>query len=163
MMPNMTGIELARALRADPETVNLPVILLSARAGEDATIEGLDAGSDVYLTKPFTAQELLARVRSHLKLAHARREWAAELQLANRELDAFSYSVAHDLRGPLRAIDGFIAMLQEDDAERLDEQGLHRLQVGSAASRGWTECRGGPAPGTDRSRESAAQRLHIHL
>jgi signal transduction histidine kinase len=129
MMPRMTGIELAQALRADPETVNLPVILLSARAGEEAAIEGLDAGSDDYLTKPFTAQELLGRVRSHLKLAQARGQWATALERANRELDAFSYSVAHDLRAPLRAIEGFSAMLQEDDAERLDEQGRRRLQI----------------------------------
>jgi signal transduction histidine kinase len=129
MMPRMTGIELVQALRGDPDTVNLPVILLSARAGEEATIEGLDAGSDDYLTKPFAAQELLARVRSHLNLAQARRQWASKLELANRELDAFSYSVAHDLRGPLRVIDGFSEMLLEDDAERLDERARHRLGV----------------------------------
>ena len=88
MMPHMTGLELVQALRADPSTVAIPIILLSARAGEEATVEGLDSGSDDYLTKPFTAQELLARVRSHVKLAQARRQWTTELELANRELDA---------------------------------------------------------------------------
>ena len=54
-------------MRADPLLRDLPVILLSARAGEEARVEGLDAGADDYLVKPFTARELLARVRSNLE------------------------------------------------------------------------------------------------
>src|SRR6266478_5602713 len=78
MMPGLDGFGLLRALRADARTRTLPVILLSARAGEEAAIEGLDAGADDYLAKPFSAQELLARVRTHLELARVRREWANE-------------------------------------------------------------------------------------
>ena len=129
MMPRMHGIELVQALRGDPDTVNLPIILLSARAGGEAAIEGLDAGSDDYLTKPFTAQELLARVRAHLRLAQMRRSWAAELEAANRELDAFSYSVAHDLRAPLRAIDGFSQMIVDEDAANLSVEGRRSLGI----------------------------------
>jgi signal transduction histidine kinase len=128
MMPRMTGIELVQALRADPAAV-VPVILLSARAGEEATIEGLECGADDYLTKPFTAGELLARVRAHLQLAQARRKWTAELEHANRELDAFSYSVAHDLRGPLRSIDGFSQMLVQEHAATLGDTGRRHLQI----------------------------------
>ena len=106
-------------MRSDPATVAIPIILLSARAGEEASAEGLDAGSDDYLTKPFTAHELRVRVRSHLQLAQARRKWISDLELANRELDAFSYSVAHDLRGPLRTIDGFSQLLQDENAGQL--------------------------------------------
>jgi signal transduction histidine kinase len=129
MMPRMSGIELVQAIRADPATVSIPVILLSARAGEEATGLGLEAGSDDYLIKPFTARELRARVRSHLQLSLARRQWGAELQLANRELDAFSYSVAHDLRGPLRAIDGFSALLLQDHAAQLSDDGRRLLDI----------------------------------
>jgi signal transduction histidine kinase len=129
MMPRMTGIELVTALRRDQDTVNLPVILLSARAGGESAFEGLDAGSDDYLTKPFTKEELFARVASHLKLSRMRRQWANELEFANRELEAFSYSVAHDLRAPLRVIDGFSLMLLEDDADRLGEEGRRRLGI----------------------------------
>jgi signal transduction histidine kinase len=135
MMPNMNGMELVRALRADPQTLGVPVILLSARAGEEATIEGLEAGSDDYLTKPFTAAELLARVRSHVALAAARRKWANDLENANRDLEAFSTSVAHDLRAPLRVIEGFGLMLAEENAEQLDMEGRRRLDVMRGSAR----------------------------
>lgn len=76
MMPRLDGFGLLRALRADPELRNIPVILLSARAGEESRVEGLDAGADDYLIKPFSARELLARVRSHLAMEKTRREMA---------------------------------------------------------------------------------------
>ena len=84
MMPNLDGIGLVRALRADPAVTAVPVILLSARAGEEAKIEGLDTGADDYLVKPFSSGELLARVRSQLTLSHAREQLARERE-ASRE------------------------------------------------------------------------------
>jgi PAS domain S-box-containing protein len=78
MMPVMDGFALLRALRQDRALRELPVIMLSARAGEEAQIEGLDAGADDYLAKPFSARELLARVRTNLDLARQRREANAE-------------------------------------------------------------------------------------
>jgi PAS domain S-box-containing protein len=72
MMPKMDGFELLRSLRSDPKTQEIPIILLSARAGEESRIEGLAAGADDYLIKPFSARELLARVESSLKLAKLR-------------------------------------------------------------------------------------------
>ncbi|MGY1741509.1 MULTISPECIES: SpoIIE family protein phosphatase [unclassified Blastococcus] len=74
MMPELDGMELLAALRADPRTSRVPVLLLSARAGEEAAVEGLAAGADDYLVKPFAAAELLARVRAHVHLGRARRE-----------------------------------------------------------------------------------------
>ncbi|WNV75768.1 SpoIIE family protein phosphatase [Geodermatophilus sp. DSM 44513] len=78
MMPELDGMGLLAALRAEPRTARVPVVLLSARAGEEAAVEGLAAGADDYLVKPFSAQELLARVSAHLQLGRARR--AAEEQ-----------------------------------------------------------------------------------
>jgi len=129
MMPRMTGMELVRALRTDAATADVPIVLLSARAGQESTVEGLDAGCDDYLIKPFTAQELLARVRAHVRLAQARRKFTAELESANRELDAFNYSVAHDLRGPLRSVEGFSEMLLKENADELNDEGRRRLEV----------------------------------
>jgi PAS domain S-box-containing protein len=74
MMPRLDGFGLLKALREDPGTASTPIIMLSARAGEEARVEGLQAGADDYLTKPFSARELLARVGGTLALARARRE-----------------------------------------------------------------------------------------
>jgi len=78
MMPRMDGFELMRNLRADPSTAAIPVIMLSARAGEEAESEGLEAGADDYLVKPFTARELMARVGSHIAMHQLRIELTAK-------------------------------------------------------------------------------------
>ena len=77
-----------RALRADAVTRDLPVILLSARAGEEARVEGLEAGADDYLVKPFSARELVARVGGALRLAHLRRETDAALRASEERFRA---------------------------------------------------------------------------
>ncbi|MGV3571018.1 MAG: ATP-binding protein [Ramlibacter sp.] len=80
MMPVLDGFGLLRAVRADPALSDLPVVMLSARAGEEARVGGLEAGADDYLVKPFSARELVARVRSNLDLARVRREAQAVLR-----------------------------------------------------------------------------------
>jgi len=72
MMPELDGFGLLAQLRSDPATSQLPVIMLSARAGEEAAVEGLAAGADDYLVKPFSSRELIARVRANLDLADMR-------------------------------------------------------------------------------------------
>jgi signal transduction histidine kinase len=74
MMPELDGFGLLKRLRADERTRTIPILLLSARAGEEARIEGLAAGADDYLVKPFSARELLARVSAHLATAQLRRD-----------------------------------------------------------------------------------------
>jgi signal transduction histidine kinase len=86
MMPEMDGFALLAALRQNPATRLIPVIILSARAGEEARIEGLDAGADDYLTKPFTARELLARVEAQLKMARLRKEAGEQEAALTREI-----------------------------------------------------------------------------
>ncbi|MXG30002.1 SpoIIE family protein phosphatase [Streptomyces sp. YIM 132580] len=72
MMPGLDGLRLVAALREDSRTATVPVLLLSARAGQEASIEGFDAGADDYLVKPFAATELLARVRAVVAMARLR-------------------------------------------------------------------------------------------
>lgn len=86
MMPQLDGFQLLRALRSAPGASTIPVILLSARAGEEARSEGIEAGADDYLVKPFSARELLARVGGNLKLARVRRGAAEALQKSEERL-----------------------------------------------------------------------------
>ncbi|WDT78914.1 MAG: response regulator [Candidatus Manganitrophus sp.] len=125
MMPGMNGFELLQALRADPRTREVPVIMLSARAGEESRVEGLEAGADDYLIKPFSARELMARVGARLELARLRREVLCherelraeaeaareEAQEANRMKSQIFSGVSHDLRTPLNAIVGYSHLL----------------------------------------------------
>src|ERR1700685_2108983 len=87
MMPTLDGFGLLAALREEPEFRGVPVLLLSARAGEEARIEGLSAGADDYLVKPFRGRELLARVDGAIALARQRREAVERERALNNELE----------------------------------------------------------------------------
>ncbi|KAF9358461.1 hypothetical protein BGX26_001681 [Mortierella sp. AD094] len=99
-MPNMNGYELLKRLRNDPATMMTPIILLSARAGEEANVEGLDLGADDCLVKPFSARELLARVRSTIRLSDLRHELIREQRHA-LEMKQLIYSISVRIRSGL--------------------------------------------------------------
>ncbi|WFE27401.1 SpoIIE family protein phosphatase [Solwaraspora sp. WMMD791] len=80
MMPNLDGFGLVAALRADPRTRHVPVVVLSARAGPESAVEGLAAGADDYLVKPFAARELVARVRANVELGQLRGQIIRQLR-----------------------------------------------------------------------------------
>ncbi|HLJ86791.1 MAG TPA: ATP-binding protein [Candidatus Angelobacter sp.] len=88
VMPGGDGLTFLKALRSDPETRTIPVVLLSARAGDDAKVEGIEHGADDYLIKPFTARELIARVHTHIELARTRREAGEREQMLRSEAEA---------------------------------------------------------------------------
>ncbi len=138
MMPELDGFELLAALRADSATRDIPVVLLSARAGEEATLKGIAAGADDYLVKPFTARDLLARVEAQLSRARAR-EAAAERMAQVESLLAHAplgvYLVDEDLRvayvNPLAApvfgdIPDLVGRDFADVVHRLWARGLRR-------------------------------------
>jgi PAS domain S-box-containing protein len=94
MMPNLNGFELLRELRSQASTRDVPVVLLSARADEESRFQGLLAGADDYLFKPFTARELTARIQAHLKLARLRREATLEVEAARRRNEEILSSIS---------------------------------------------------------------------
>jgi signal transduction histidine kinase len=110
MMPRMDGIELLHALRNDDRLKTVPIVLLSARAGEEAKASGIEEGADDYLVKPFAARELLARVRTQIELSRMRAAAAAEqarssaLARAHQMRDDFLDIISHELRTPLTSL-----------------------------------------------------------
>ncbi|MFP2932563.1 ATP-binding protein, partial [Pyxidicoccus sp. 3LG] len=138
MMPGLDGLGLVRALRTEERTRTIPVVLLSARAGEEATIEGLRSGADEYLVKPFSANELLARVNSQLTVSQLRQDAVAaerehvreahrlleESRRAIRSREETLAVVSHDLRSPLNAINAAAELIQrglKGEGERLQK------------------------------------------
>ena len=123
MMPGLDGFGLLQALRARSETSLIPVILLSARAGEEARLEGLHGGASDYLVKPFTARELLARVGAHIAMARLRKEAAAR----EAELRAQAEAARDQAVGVLESIQDAFASFDREwrfvyvnaEAERL--------------------------------------------
>ena len=109
MMPRLDGFELLAAIRSDPALAQIPVVVLSARAAEEAAAQGLEAGADDYVVKPFSAAQLTARVRANLELSRMRSKLAAERSRA--ELLA---GVSHEMQTPLAIVLGALSQLRDD-------------------------------------------------
>lgn len=119
MMPEMDGLEVCRRLKADPLTQAIPVIFLTASNEMDHLVSGFQVGAVDYITKPFNPPELMARVRTHLELKHARDtilRYGQELRRLNEEKDEFMGIAAHDLRNPLGAVTGYAEIIVEEAA-----------------------------------------------
>src|SRR5262249_17270720 len=117
----------------DPRTREVPIILLSARAGEESTLEGLDAGADDYLVKPFIARELLARVKAHLGLAQERRRAADALNARLAGLEKANADVRDSRRATLNVLEDAV------HARDLAEQLYRELRERDAWQRGQRE------------------------
>ncbi len=114
MMPGIDGFEVCKRLKAMSTTQNIPIIFMTALSDTVDKVKGFSLGAVDYITKPLQAEEVLARVSSHLNLCKlqqqleteikARDSYAAELEERNLELKSFAHTVAHDLRGPLTGI-----------------------------------------------------------
>lgn len=103
MMPGASGLELARRIRRRPETKDVPVIMLTARAEEEDIIRGLDVGADDYVTKPYSVTELLARVRSALRRSRSSVEDVISVGTIEMNIESYRVHVGdHEVSlGPL--------------------------------------------------------------
>ena len=166
MMPGMGGTKACRFIKSTPAFRSTPLVMLTAREDSTSMLEALHGGADDFISKSTQPEVITARVRSQIRrkqfedenrrilakllqtemetvatraarqLAETRATLVDELERKNRELETFSYSVSHDLRSPLRALNGLCAMLEDDYAASIDDRGkdyLHRIRA--AASR----------------------------
>jgi light-regulated signal transduction histidine kinase (bacteriophytochrome) len=163
-MPGLGGKATCQRIKESPLVRDVPLIMLTAREDRESMIEGLSMGADDYIAKSGEFEVLKVRVRAQMRrkqfedehrrireqllhsellateeraareIAETRAALVGELERKNKELESFSYAVSHDLRAPLRGIDGFSQAFLEDYGNTLDERGrdyLKRVRAGA--------------------------------
>lgn len=149
LMPVMDGFEVCKKIRKKPEITNIPIVFLTARSDIDSVIKGFDLGAQDYISKPFKAEELLARVKTQVELKKQREqledmnsllekrvnERTRQLREANQQLailekakNNFLTLISHELRTPLNILSGFSEILEESLKEKADVEALKHIR-----------------------------------
>ena len=138
MMPGISGFETCQRLKANTKTQDIPIIFMTALSDTVDKVKGFEVGAVDYVTKPIQQEEVLARINTHLIICQLQKQLQAknieletkniELKTKNAELDAFSHTVAHDLKNPLAHIIAMSDLLQDDFNENLSMQAHKCLQ-----------------------------------
>jgi two-component system, sensor histidine kinase and response regulator len=160
MMPGMDGFQLCNKLKADKNTADIPVIFLTAKTDSESIILGFELGAQDYVTKPFNAAELIARVRTQLELREKTKalkelnrsleekvkKRTAELEMANQQLsrleiakNEFLAIISHEMRTPLNGIDGLAGLLNETQLDTEQKAYLDHLSAASKRISRFTE------------------------
>jgi len=133
MMPRLSGMELIQELKSGGDTKDIPVIMISARAGEEARVEGFQKGADDYLVKPFSAKELIARTSAILENNRQTMESLRiknhALARANVELEQFAWISSHDLKEPIRTINLYCEVFAEQVGTAISPEAKETLNI----------------------------------
>ncbi len=148
MMPGMDGYEVCKRLKKDPKTNEIPIIFLTAKADMDSIIKGFETGGQDYITKPFNAAELLARVNNHLLIKSQRetlksmnnhledlvKERTKDLEIANHQLSILDQAksnflslISHEIRTPLNGVIGLTELLNQTNIDNDQKEYLDYL------------------------------------
>lgn len=121
MMPEMDGFEVARILKSDPTTQDIPIIFLTARTASEDVVTGFEIGAVDYITKPFNSAELISRVNTHLQLKSLQDtviQKNTELEKLNLDKNEFLGIAAHDLKNPIYNISMLAKVIKEEELDK---------------------------------------------
>ncbi len=149
MMPGMSGYQICKKLKSKPKTAEIPIIFLTAKADLESVVKGFESGGQDYITKPFNALELLARVKTHIQLNVQKKELkelntkleekvnerTRQLQKANRQLSVldkaktdFLSIISHELRTPLNGVIGLTTLLDQTELNQEQREYIEFLK-----------------------------------
>ena len=127
MMPEVSGLDLCRAVKREPSLRHIPVILLTARGENEAALEGYEAGADDFVAKPFHTKVLQARIRAHLKMRGLSLQLADQARLASA--GTFAAGLAHEVRNPLNAAMNAVKVLANGGSARVSSERLMTVVI----------------------------------
>jgi signal transduction histidine kinase len=131
MMPEVSGLDLTRAIKEDPSLRHIPVILLTARGESEGALEGYEAGADDFVSKPFHTKVLQARIRAHLKMRGLSLQLADQARLASA--GTLAAGLAHEVKNPLNAAVNAVRVLEEGGSSRVSNEKLMNVVIDALA------------------------------